>query len=247
MCVSVEAELDSLLETLSNVRKEPGWLTLSFDDGYKDSADYIRTRSAKYPHVSFLLFVCPEKIEKRVGFRWDAWEKLRSAGKATGSLDAYLEHERVLDRENGRDDLIDAARDPLFQLATLEECRELQRMPNVALGNHTNTHFKLAEISAADAAREIDRSHEMFVALFGKPEHFAFPYGTPGESYRPEHVTHVRRLGYTHIWSTVGRTFENSNRERSELPRFAIHGDWSLADTLTWLTKASMKARVISS
>lgn len=247
MCVSVESELDSLLETLSSVNRKGGWLTLSFDDGYKDSADYIRSRAPKYPHVSFLLFVCPEKIEKRVGFRWDAWETLRTAGKATGTLDDYLEHDRNLERENERADLVESAKNPLFQLATLDECRELQTIPNVSLGNHTNTHFKLAEIPAEDAAREIERSHETFTRLFGKADHFAFPYGTPGESYRPEHVNAVRRLGYTHIWSTVGRPFDRTLTAHGELPRFAVHGDWPLADTIAWIAKASLKSRVISS
>ena len=244
MCVSVERELDELLESLHATRRESGWLTLSFDDGYQDSADYIRSRAPRYPGVNFLLFVCPEKTERGVGFRWDAWEKLRSRGKATGTLDEFLAFERIIDTENTRADLIDAGKDPLFRLASVEECLSLKKLPNVALGNHTNTHFKLSEISSDDAKTELERSHAHFVELFGESEHFAFPYGTPGESYREEHVHQVRRLGYTKVWSTVGRTF--APESTGELPRFAVHGDWPLQDTVAWIAKASLKARVVT-
>ncbi len=244
MCVSVESELDELLEGLAAARKESGWLTLSFDDGYRDSAEYIRSRAPKYPGVQFLLFVCPEKTKRGVGFRWDAWEKLRSAGKVAGTLDQFLESDRHIDTENSRADLIDVGKDPRFALASVEECRALQQLPNVALGNHTDTHFKLSEISSTDARTEIERSHAHFVEMFGASEHFAFPYGTPGESYRPEHSAQVRALGYTKIWSTVGRTFSDDASRAGELPRFAVHGDWTLQDTFAWIAKASLKARV---
>ena len=70
-------ELDTLIELLLTSRPGAGrdWLRLSFDDGYRDAGDYIRTRAPRFPQVQFDFFICPEKTEARAGFRWDLVEQ----------------------------------------------------------------------------------------------------------------------------------------------------------------------------
>ena len=82
------AELDSLIDLLLASRTGDGrWLTVSFDDGYEDSARFIASRSPKYPGVDFMFFVCPEKLETRAGFRWDLAEEAMSEADQRRSAD----------------------------------------------------------------------------------------------------------------------------------------------------------------
>ena len=68
----LEAELDRFVEgALAHNATSTRWLTLSFDDGYEDAGNYIESRARNFPSVEWLFFVCPEKVEKRAGFRWD--------------------------------------------------------------------------------------------------------------------------------------------------------------------------------
>ena len=64
-------EIDQLIQV---VLACAGRVMVSFDDGYRDSADYILSRAARFPRVDWLFFLCPEKTEQRVGFRWDLAE-----------------------------------------------------------------------------------------------------------------------------------------------------------------------------
>src|SRR5205085_7432298 len=63
-------------------------------------------------------------------------------------------------------------------LAPIEQCREIQRLPNCALGNHTNSHQR--PVLQEDFAAEIEQSRRDFERLFGPQLHFAVPYGVPG-------------------------------------------------------------------
>ena len=118
------AEIDRLVEFLQeSTRRSDRWLTMCFDDGYRDSAEYILSRARRFPQVDWVFFVCPEKIERRVGFRWDLAEVLREQG-------APVDHDDVVyspidvPTENARNDLRGIAADPRFALADVELCRE---------------------------------------------------------------------------------------------------------------------------
>ena len=174
------AQLDALIELLLSFRAGPsGWLTLSFDDGYLDAAEYVRTRGPRFPSVEFMFFVCPEKLERRAGFRWDLAERALTSGLTREAAMALLDAP-PRDDENGRADLRALAEAPEFKLATVETVRELAHLPNVVIGNHTDLHLSAAKV-LTDAQVEADyrRSTAKFAALFGAQRHFAFPYGTP--------------------------------------------------------------------
>ncbi|MBI4818105.1 MAG: polysaccharide deacetylase family protein [Deltaproteobacteria bacterium] len=219
-------------------------LTLTFDDGYADAAEYIETRATRFPDVRWIFFVCPAKAERRLAFRWNVFELLYPYGSESARIE--LEHSG-LDRriENARLDLARAGARREFRLASVEECRQLARHENVRLGNHTDHHFPLARLSFEDAEAEIRESTSRFERLFGRCEHFAFPYGVPGRSFGPEHVAAIERIGpRISIWSTVARPMSHSAlRERRVQPRFPIDGQWSAKAIALWIAALCARHR----
>ena len=189
-----------------------GRLTVTFDDGYADAAAYVESRHARFPEVKWLLFVCPEKLTKRSGFRWDAAD-------GDGPLDVRTENDRA-----ALQGLADAK---AYQLMTVPACHALQKLANVELGNHTNTHFKHTDLSLEDSRFEIASSRKDFEALFGASPHFAFPFGTPGSEVGAEHAQAAHDLGYPYVWSTEPRPYrEGESTGSSLLPRFPVRGTW---------------------
>ena len=213
-------ELDALLGLLVRTREDtPGpWLTVTFDDGYADAAAYIESRAPRFPSVEWLFFVCPQKTERSVGYRWDLIER------AQGTVADFHEGMDVAG-ENLRPELGRLGLEPDFALATVEDCRRLAKLANVQLGNHTNCHFRQTFLSVEAAQQECERSAEDFERLFGPQSHFAFPFGSPGHQFGPEHVALVRQRGPGLIWSTERRPFRGSERvPGAVLPRYPMDG-----------------------
>ncbi len=234
--VETVAFLDSLQQPSTDV-----WVT--FDDGYAKAAEALENVAPQFPSMRFVFFVCPEKTSKKVGFRWDAWERLHEKNGPVPEFDDF-DSEPATAEENSRLDLLESAKDERFLLASEEQCRSLQRHPNVYLGNHTNRHFALSSLSDAEAVEEIRESHEQFRALFGDSEHFAFPYGTPGVSYNESHVAMVRSLGYRYVWSTEGSSFRRGSEASAVLPRIPMNGLATVAENRGTVAKYTVKGRL---
>lgn len=227
------AELDAFVAQASAIehRGGPSWLTVSFDDGYEDAWHYIMTRAPRFPSVEWLLFVCPTKIERRSGFRWD--------------LDVDDDDSpRDLVLENQRDDLRSAVRLSDSHLATVSQCRLLEMFDNAHLGNHTNCHFRATSLSPDTAAAELLQSRADFERIFGRERHFAFPFGGYGADFDDRHVELLRQNGDSVIWSTVGRPHLAEHRAPGAvLPRFAVDGRWSASQIAFWIAVRSLHAR----
>ena len=116
---SPAAEIDALIEFLLRAagRTDP-WLTVAFDDGYREAAEYVLDRAPLFPRVEWLFFVCPQKTERGVGFRWDLAEVRRRAD-ASFDADAELEAPVDLSAENLRDDLREVASLPFGEIARM--------------------------------------------------------------------------------------------------------------------------------
>lgn len=211
-------------------------LLVSFDDGYLDSAEYVLSRAPRFFGVEWLFFVCPQKTEQQAGFRWDLAEK-----RGTLLLDAPVD----LERENLRAELRELPLDPQFRLAPVELCRELQRLPRVALGNHTNVHHRPSLLDPAQARAEYAGSVRDFERLFGTPKHFAFPYGVPGTDFGAADVALVRSLGDFILWSTEPRPFHpRERRPGAVLPRFAVDGTRTWKETALQIAVHALRTRL---
>jgi hypothetical protein len=210
-------ELDQLIGILVASRPSAGapWLTVCFDDGYADATAYVESRLARFPNVKWLMFVCPEKLKKRAGFRWDL-EAVSPDDRLGPPFDVRTENDRADLRELG--DRADC------RLVTIEDCRRVAKLPNVTLGNHTNCHFKQTQISLEDSRYDLENSRREFEELFGSTDHFAFPFGTPQKEFGEEHVRLAKGLGYKHVWSVDRRPY--FPEEQGVLPRYPIFGTW---------------------
>lgn len=241
------AALDDLLELLLAGRpgSSANWLSLSFDDGYRDSAEYIRTRAPQFPAVEFFFFVCPRKLEQRAGFRWDAVERSLLAGTPRDAAKQALDAPFDTATENTRDDLRALTNDPSFELATVDEVRALGTLPNVRLGNHSNLHASPRRLSDEVASRDYRESRADFERLFGAQQHFAFPFGTPGHHVEQRHVDFVRALGPSVLWSTETRPFLLSERRNGAvLPRFPVDATHSASELAGWIAARALDFRL---
>jgi hypothetical protein len=228
------SELDQLLGILVASRPSAAtpWVMVCFDDGYADAAEYVESRLARFPQVKWFFFVCPEKLKKRAGFRWDL--RAVASGEAMGPpFDVR--------RENDRVDLRELGDRPDCRLMTIEECRKLALHPNVVLGNHTNCHFKQTQISLDDSRYDLETSCREFEELFGRTEHFAFPFGTPQKEFSDEHARLAKALGYQCVWSVDRRPY--FPEEQGVLPRFPIFGTWPATKTALAILLQSAKWR----
>jgi hypothetical protein len=214
-------ELDALLGILTASRPSAAspWLMVCFDDGYADAAEYVESRLARFPEVKWFFFLCPEKLRKRAGFRWDLAEG--SPGNDAPPFDVRGENDRADLRALG--DRVDC------RLMSIDECRKIAQHPNVVLGNHTNCHFKQTQIPLEDSRYDFETSQREFEELFGRTDHFAFPFGTPQKEFGEEHVKIAKGLGYKYVWSVDRRPY--FPEEQGVLPRYPIFGTWPATKT----------------
>lgn len=132
------------------------------------------------------------------------------------------------------------------ELAEIERCLEIARLPNAALGNHTNTHRRLSLLSPDDVLEELSSSQRDFERLFGPQLHFAVPFGVPGVDFCLEHVDELRSLGEFVIWSTEPRPFHaRERRTGSVLPRFAVDGRRRWKETAVHIALHALRTRVL--
>lgn len=239
--------LDALIERLTapDAEGRRRRLTVSFDDGYSDAAAYVASRALRFPAVEFLYFVCPEKSERRAGFRWDAVELARRRGLPLRQARTLMSAPFELEQENRRGELAALGDDPRFRLATVAELRDLWRLPNVTLGSHTSLHAKASELPLTTFVEDVERSQADFQRLLGRrAAHFAFPFGTPGRQFDSRHVRAVRAAGAEFLWSTEARPFSASERQVSGvLPRFPVDGSAGVHRTLGWIAARALRYR----
>ena len=220
--------LDALIRALLASRPsaaEP-WLTVSFDDGYLDAVDYVRSRAREFPTVEWLLFVCPEKAEKGAGYRWDV--PGAPPGWAKDAMDPAT--------ENRRAELLAAGRHDGSRVATVSEVRDVLATDDASAGNHTNAHALQVRLSREQAAGEYSRSTADFERLFGPQRHFAFPFGTPHHEVTREHLELLWRRGEFHVWTTERRPYTREERTAgAPLPRFSPDGRWGAGGIALWI------------
>lgn len=233
LCMSARA-IAELTEAL--LEAGPGKVTVTFDDGYRDAAEWLAEHAPRFPQVDFIFFVCPEKAERRAGFRWDLVEE-----RGIAHAEALMWQVPDVDRENARDELEALCTHSAYALSTVDELRALTRISNVALGNHTNLHLSSARFPDEVVREDFARSTAAFERLFGKQRHFAFPFGTPGHHFSQKHVEWLRALGDFTIWTTEARPHRDG--ERGLLPRFPVDGRQDAKALAGWIAARALDFR----
>ncbi len=234
--------LDELIELL--LTAGPARLSVTFDDGYRDAADYLRSRAPRFPSVEFVNFICPEKAEARAGFRWDLVEESLKRRDPRETALALLKAPAEVTKENSRPELRALIEIDDYALSTVEELEELTALPNVQLGNHTSLHLSSANSEDAVVKADFERSTATFTRLFGAPSQFAFPFGTPRFHFQQRHVDWLRALGDFPIWTTEARPYRLEELgPRAVLPRFPVDGSKDAYTLAGWIAGRSLSFR----
>jgi peptidoglycan/xylan/chitin deacetylase (PgdA/CDA1 family) len=240
--------LDELIELLLSARAAypRGWLTVTFDDGYADAARYVAARAPALPEVAFTLFVCPEKVVRRAGFRWDLKESALRAGLGPAEAERLDGLPMALDGENARPELLALGDAPEYQLVTAEALGRLAQQQNVEIGNHTNLHAVATALPLELVREDYRRSTALLRGLLGAPpRQLAFPFGTPGSELDSRHLEAARALGYARLWSTEARAWwADDARPGAVLPRCPLDGRSSVDGLAGWLLAKLLNARL---
>lgn len=206
-------DIDAILDVFRRIESR---LTMAFDDGYADAAEYVLDRAPRHPEVDWRFMLCPQKTIDRRGFPWDDW----IADERVGDVDDFLlDWQAAHDSDPARaaGSVGGAEREP-FRLATIEECRELALLDNVRLGNHSDRHLPSVWLKGDELADEIRMSNERFVGAFGAVTDFAFPFGTmPWVS--PDDVRIALDTVEGDVWTIGSRAVVSDPRVR---PRFSM-------------------------
>jgi hypothetical protein len=236
------AKVDALLRMMlpHHQRQRRSRLTISFDDGYADAIDYVEKKAPALPSVEWLVFVCPEKIARRVGFRWDGWELRRQRDPGVPTLRNALSAGGTAREENNNGWLQGLADQPAWQMISQDQLQRLATSGHVRIGNHSNSHLPAATLAREDLVADVQSADDMLAATVGAVEHFAFPFGYPGRHFGKPEVEALRTAFGDRpmiLWSTETRPYRADERDAGAvLPRFVPDGTWSAKALVLWLT-----------
>lgn len=249
--------LDQLHFRLSEGDLDKPFACFTFDDGYKDNAQYAHPIFRRYG-VPFAIYVATDFADGRGDLWWLALERVVSAVnvlqvKMGGSFRQFacataVEKEaafhkiywwlRRIPEDDARQAVSDLCRVHEIDVSRLcsdlvmgwGEIRELARDPLLTVGAHTRRHYALARLSRAQARLEIDESVRRIEAELGRPcQHFSFPYGDAA-SAGPREFELVRERGLkTGVTTQKGLLYAHHSATLSGLPRVSLNGEFQNA------------------
>lgn len=162
--------------------------------------------------------------------RWDGSPPLHFDGadqrrRSIELLDAHLKYQDPLTKERLLIDLERHTGKRCQQVPTMsvEDLRHLHAK-GFGIGGHSVTHPILSRCTPEHAYQEIAGAREQIEALIrGQVAAFAYPNGTPGKDFGPEHIEMVRRAGYRFAVTTQ-RGFASADTSLMQIPRFTPWG-----------------------
>lgn len=162
--------------------------------------------------------------------RWDGLPPLHFDGadqrrRSIELLDAHLKYQDPSTKERLLLDLERHTGKQCQQVPTMsvEDLRHLHAK-GFGIGGHSVTHPILSRCTPEHAYQEIAGAREQIEALIrGQVAAFAYPNGTPGKDFGPEHIEMVRRAGYRFAVTTQ-RGFASADTSLMQIPRFTPWG-----------------------
>jgi peptidoglycan/xylan/chitin deacetylase (PgdA/CDA1 family) len=229
------------------------FVSLTFDDGYRDNLEYawpvLRRHEAPftlYVATSFpdrlgeLWWVALEQVvarNNRLGIEMNGTTRFIGCDDTASKRAAFEEIYWWLRAMKHEEDLRRAVRDLCSRYGVdlkapgRELCMdwaEIGRMaddPLCTIGAHTVNHVFLNKVSAETARTEMKRSAEVIQAALGKmPEHFAYPYGEV-RSAGPREFGIAAELGFKTAVTTRPDVLKPEHRNAlTALPRISVNG-----------------------
>ena len=229
------------------------FVSLTFDDGYRDNLEYALPILERH-EAPFTMFVATS-FPDRLGELW--WVALERVVAATdrivieiGGEERFFYCERTAkkyevyaqlywwlrslgDEKKMRGIVRDLCRrygvDPALPCRefcmTWPEIAEMTKSPLATIGAHTINHVMLAKWPTGEVREEMKRSREVIEASLGvRCEHFAFPVGDKG-SAGPREFQLARELGFkTAVTTRPGVLYPEHREHLTALPRVSLNG-----------------------
>ena len=232
------------------------FVSITFDDGYKDLARWAYPLLKKYD-MPFALYI-PTSFPDRLGELW--WLAVEAVvaqnsriGMVINGESRFFDCASVADKRNLYDQIYgylrsmkteDELRHFVRDLAARHKvdmaafCRDLcmdwseigalAADPLVTIGAHTVNHNMLMKMPDDSAVRtEMEMSRSVLQAALGRrPEHLAYPVGDP-TSAGPREFRIAAELGFkTAVTTRPGVLFKAHRDHLTALPRISVNGDF---------------------
>lgn len=245
--------LDEALARMQAGTSEYPFLALTFDDGYRDTADVALPILARHG-APFTVYVTTGFADRTARLWWVEMEQAIAAlDRVRLNVDGLSfdlpartdEEKRAAFRaiywplREGPDSRLLAACALLCAEAGIDKAaiaeelcldwdhlRALARHPLATIGAHTITHPMLAKLDPAAARREMATSRALIEREIGMDvAHFAYPVGDPGAAGGREFAL-AREIGFASAVTTrPGMIFPEHADHRTALPRLSVNGN----------------------
>jgi peptidoglycan/xylan/chitin deacetylase (PgdA/CDA1 family) len=212
--------LDVVVDRLADGDLEHGTIAVTFDDGYADTLTAAAPIAAG-AGVPLHVFVTAGAL----GSPSFWWDRLTAAcpPDRTGELHARLKQLPARQREAELDELAPGEPPEGFgRPLTVEECRELSRLPGVGVGSHTVSHPSLSGLDSSEQQQELVESRTLLEEALGVPvELLSYPFGKEVD-LAPETPELARQAGYAAAFTSVPLALSRRSH-RFALPRLTVH------------------------
>jgi peptidoglycan/xylan/chitin deacetylase (PgdA/CDA1 family) len=244
--------IDAVADRLRSRRSSRPFAVLTFDDGYRDNAEYAWPILKRHG-MPWTIFITTEFADGRGPLWWLELEEAiarldkvvvsrrgaafslpsRTCDEKQAAFDAVYRRLRAGPLERLRTVTADLAAQAGIEAGSLaakfclswDELQGLAREPDVTIGAHTLSHPILAKLDAVAATREIGESKSLLERRLGRPiRHFAYPFGDRESASRREFRL-VREAGFaTAVTSRPGHVFSDHVGYLNALPRVSMNG-----------------------
>ena len=236
--------LDEALKRLDEERHTRPFVSITFDDGYRDNLT-LALPVLESHRSPFTVFVPTAAVDRSLDTWWlclralflqndevtiEPMERRFASADFADKLAGFTAVQNWVRQDLGRSRLLRPAFDAAgisshaineHAFMTAAEVRTLANHPLASIGAHSTSHPVLSRLSANGVERELVENRRFLEELLQQSvEHLAYPYGSP-QACGAREATIVERLGFR---SAVTTQFQklSGNTERWLLPRLAI-------------------------
>ncbi len=230
------------------------YAAFTLDDGYRDNRDVAYPVFAKYncPHTVYIpttyiegrgelwwlaleeVIAQQDKIDAHLGDQAVSFDTRTLSGKQAAYNRIYW-WLRTADEDVARAFVRDLAARYHLDMGALcrdlimnwDELRAFSKYPLLTLGAHTMDHYALAKQSESDARRQMQEGADVMERLLGqRPQHFAYPYGSPCAAGAREFRL-AQELGFkTAVTTRPGLLYAEHSAHMTALPRVSLNGHY---------------------
>jgi len=236
--------IDNFIEKLNDKNKKKFFLTITFDDGYKDNLNFALPILEKYK-VPSTIYYTTKFLDQHVSL-W--WYELKEIINKNSSLDFTYKNEKFsfkLNDENLKKIAFNSVRKIFLKLKSNDQIKLLELISNsknrknysnlcldkkdleqlsnntlITIGAHTHDHLNLKILNEKEAISDISKSAEIIESIIKKKvKHFAYPYGGIEQAGKREYDI-IKNLNFKSGVTSVAYPV-NSNKLFS-LPRINV-------------------------